>query len=257
MILRRLGGKGNMANEIQKHFPPHKIYVEPFFGAGGMFFNKPKAHNNILNDLDSDVFNLFKIVMDEKNNFKDIFKHIPIHLDLFKYWLKTQETDPIKKALRFLYLSNFGYLGAMSTLDFGAKKIEYQYKFNTLLDKTSEILKGCQFNNNDFEVFLKSITFINDGRNDRKKTFIYADPPYVNTKGNYDNFKEDDFKRLLDCLIKMDCKFAISEFNNDFVINECLKNGLNVIYLKERHNIKNKRVEILVTNYENKQTSLF
>ena len=55
MILRRLGNKKKIAKEIQKYFPPHKIYIEPFFGAGGMFFNKPKAKYNIVNDLDSDA----------------------------------------------------------------------------------------------------------------------------------------------------------------------------------------------------------
>ena len=29
MILRRLGNKSAIAKEIQKHFPPHKIYIEP------------------------------------------------------------------------------------------------------------------------------------------------------------------------------------------------------------------------------------
>ena len=48
MILRRLGNKQAIAFEIQKYFPEHKIYVEPFFGAGGMFFNKPKAKYNIV-----------------------------------------------------------------------------------------------------------------------------------------------------------------------------------------------------------------
>jgi DNA adenine methylase len=50
MILRRLGNKSKIASEIYRHFPPHRTYVEPFFGAGGMFFNKPKAKYNILND---------------------------------------------------------------------------------------------------------------------------------------------------------------------------------------------------------------
>ena len=60
MILRRLGNKQAIAHKIIPYFPPHKIYIEPFFGAGGMFFNKPKAKYNIVNDLDSDVFNLFQ-----------------------------------------------------------------------------------------------------------------------------------------------------------------------------------------------------
>lgn len=46
MILRRLGNKSKLAAKIIPYFPAHKIYIEPFFGAGGMFFNKPKAKYN-------------------------------------------------------------------------------------------------------------------------------------------------------------------------------------------------------------------
>ena len=67
MILRRLGNKSKLAVKIQQYFPKHKLYIEPFFGAGGMFFHKPKAKYNILNDLDSDVFNLFQVVTLRKN----------------------------------------------------------------------------------------------------------------------------------------------------------------------------------------------
>ena len=48
MILRRLGNKKKIAEQIQGYFPEHKIYIEPFFGAGGMFFYKPKVKYNIL-----------------------------------------------------------------------------------------------------------------------------------------------------------------------------------------------------------------
>ena len=85
MILRRMGNKAKIAKEVLKYFPAHKIYIEPFFGAGGMFFNKPKAKLNILNDLDSDVFNLFKVVIDNKEGLKDAFYKMPIHIDLLNY----------------------------------------------------------------------------------------------------------------------------------------------------------------------------
>ena len=74
MILRRLGNKKKIAKEIQKHFPVHKIYIEPFFGAGGMFFNKPKVKYNFLNDNDSEVFNLFNVVSTKKEQFEELFK---------------------------------------------------------------------------------------------------------------------------------------------------------------------------------------
>ena len=46
MMLNRKGAKTKIAKDIQKHFPKHSAYIEPFFGAGGMYFNKPKAKYN-------------------------------------------------------------------------------------------------------------------------------------------------------------------------------------------------------------------
>ena len=117
MILRRLGNKKKIAKKIQAYFPPHKIYIEPFFGAGGMFFNKPKAQYNIVNDLDSDVFNLFQVVMNQKEELEKAFYITPIHSDLLNYWKENEETEPIKKAVRFLFLSNL-------TFSFNNKKIK-------------------------------------------------------------------------------------------------------------------------------------
>lgn len=79
MILRRLGNKSRIANKIVNHFPKHEIYIELFFGAGGLFFNKPKAKYNICNNIDSEVFNLFMVA---KNNSDELYKAVyqmPIH----------------------------------------------------------------------------------------------------------------------------------------------------------------------------------
>jgi DNA adenine methylase len=134
MILRRLGNKKKIAKEIQKYFPEHKIYIEPFFGAGGMFFNKPKAKYNIVNDLDSDVFNLFQVVMNQKEELEKAFYMMPIHLDLLNYWKQNKETEPIKKALRFLFLSNLTFMGSGSVIKYGTenpKNIIYKYLDST------------------------------------------------------------------------------------------------------------------------------
>ena len=48
----------------------------------------------------------------------------------------------------------------------------------------------------------------------------------------------------------------MSEFDNEFILNQAKKRGLNVIVIGERKNLKNRRTEILITNYE-KQKSLF
>ena len=254
MILRRLGNKKKIAKKIQAYFPPHKIYIEPFFGAGGMFFNKPKAKYNIVNDLDSDVFNLFQVVMNQKEELEKAFYMMPIHSDLLDYWKENEETDPIKKALRFLFLSNFTYMGKMGTLAIGdgnTKNLLYER-----IDETNEYLKNVWFDNSDCDNFLKVSTAGRVG--ETKDIFIYCDPPYIDTDDNYSNsFTKEQSIELFDTLEATGCKFAMSEFDNPFILDQAEQRGLNVIIIGERQNLKNKRIEILVTNYENNQQSLF
>lgn len=258
MILRRLGNKKKIAQEIQQYFPPHKIYIEPFFGAGGMFFNKPKAKYNIVNDLDSDVFNLFQVVMNQKEELEKAFYMMPIHSDLLDYWKKNEETEPIKKALRFLFLSNLTFMGTGEAMRYTATKQEYPQNFKYYLEETNKKLFDVHFNNTDCVKFLNNISFQADGRNDEEKTFIYCDPPYLGTNDNYSNsFTEQDSEDLFNCLIKTKCKFAMSEFDHPFILEQAKKNNLNVIIIGERQNLKNRRTEILVTNYKNSQQTLF
>ena len=257
MILRRLGNKNNIAKEIQKHFPPHKIYVEPFFGAGGMFFNKIRANNNLLNDIDSEVFNLWIVVNEKSNELNDFMCNTPYHQDIVNYWNENKETDSIKKAARFLYLTNYVFMGKGTTLKLNAAKNEFNLRLTEKLTFCNKMLIDCQFSNLDFRKFIKSINFIQDGRQDEKQTLIYADPPYLETGNNYSqSFTENDVIDLFDCLQNTGAMFAYSEFDHPFILSQADERKLNVITIGERHNMKNRRTEILVTNYK-KPLSLF
>jgi len=259
MILRRLGNKKKIAQKIIQHFPPHKIFIDVFFGAGGLFFQKPKSKYNIVNDLDSDVFNLFQVVMNQKEELEKAFYMMPIHSDLLEYWKNNLEVDPIKKALRFLFLSNFTIMGSGSGLRIGASGGTNKNIVDENIDATFEKLKNVQINNCDFKRFINSISF-DDRKNptETNESFIYCDPPYIDTSDNYSNsFKEQDSIDLFDTLEQIGCKWAMSEFNNDFILQQAKNRGLNVHVIGERQNLKNRRTEILVTNYENNQPTLF
>ena len=252
MILRRLGNKKKIADKIQAHFPPHKIYIEPFFGAGGMFFNKPKAKYNIVNDLDSDVFNLFQVVMNQKEELEKAFYMMPIHSDLFNFYMENKIEEPIQRAIRFLFLSNFSFLGKMDCMMLGSGKATKEMFYKNI-DKTFELISGVDFSNKLASNFIKSISI-----KDKGSTFIYCDPPYLGTTDNYSNsFTEEQSESLFDTLQETKCKFAMSEFDHPFILDQAEKRGLNVIIIGERQNLKNRRTEILVTNYENRQQSLF
>jgi len=252
MILRRLGNKKMIAEKIIPYFPEHNIYIEPFFGAGGMFFKKPKAKYNIVNDIDSDVFNLFMVVVNQKEELEKAFYKMPIHSDLLNYWKKNEETDPIKKALRFLFLSNLTFMGKGTNIQFGIGNTKDFFYF--IIDKTYKMINDVKFGNYDCIKFINQLAI---GKNDINptKAFIYCDPPYLNTSNNYSNsFTKQDSIDLFNCLKKTGCKWAMSEFDNEFILNQAKERNLNITIIGDRSNLKNRRKEILVTNYVKNKT---
>lgn len=43
-VLKYPGAKWRISEWIISHFPEHKVYCEPFFGSGAVFFNKPQTY---------------------------------------------------------------------------------------------------------------------------------------------------------------------------------------------------------------------
>ena len=247
MILRRLGNKKKIAGKIIKYFPPHNYYIEPFFGAGGIFFYKPKAKYNTVNDLDSEVFNLFQVTRNRSIDLKKEWLKVPMHIDLWNYWKENKEKEPIQKALRFIYLSNFGYMGQPQTLRYNGHNTS-QIIYNNI-DKASKLLFNVEFMNHDFEDMFKKIPF--KVESDKKKAFIYCDPPYLDTQNNYNtNFNKEDSIRLFEVLKTTNIKWAMSEFDHPFILKEVRERKLNIITIGERRSLKDRRTEILITNYQ-------
>lgn len=253
MILHRIGSKKRIAHLIERYFPEHTLYIELFFGSGSMFFSKRKAQYNIVNDLNDDVFNLFQVVISHKYELIETMQMIPTHETLLDYWKNNEETEPVKRAARFLFLSNYTLFGSSNSLRFGKKVVGTNLE--PKIKKTYHALSRVQFMHCDFRDVLKKVEIL---PRDKRKTLVYADPPYLSTVNNYKtgDFTEKDSLDLFNVLEENGTRWAMSEFDHPFILDQAKQRGLNVIQLGERTNIKNKRNEILVTNYDNK-TRLF
>lgn len=255
MILTRPGNKRSMKSELLQHFPKHKMRIELFFGAGGSYFYLPKPKYAVLNDLDDDVYNLYRIILDQKEELINQIRLMPISESLLRYWKKNSEVDLMKKAIRFLLLSNFTYLGKGDTLRIGLENVKRNMIDN--IEPTFIWLQDATITNCDFREVIKKINF-SDTLLRKDEAFIYLDPIYLDTIHFYKVPKwdisdtEDCFKIMKNSGIPS----AMSEFDNPKILKLAKQYKMNVIYLKERKNIKNRRVEILITNYKDNQISL-
>lgn len=246
MVLNRLGNKKKLAQTINKYFPQHDLYIELFFGAGGMFFNKPKAKYNILNDVDSDVYNLYQVVRHNSEAFLKEWNRTPLHMDLWNYWRKNQEPDPLYKAVRFLTLSNFGYMGKPETLrfGFGGNKTDLFEK----IEQTNAMFFDVKFMNCDFREVPRRVSIKTES--EKRRAFIYSDPPYLDTDNNYSQgFKKVDVDDHFELLQNTGVKWAMSEFDHPYILQKAKEYNLQVIEIGERQALKGRRKEILIINY--------
>lgn len=251
-MIRRLGNKSKIIDLLFKYFPPHTIYVEPFFGSGSVFFRKPLSKYNHLNDLDANISLCYNFLKEAGN--ADLLVEA---IELIPYcdmvWRQLKESRPktdIDKIIKFLYISNFGYLGLPETLKIGNENSKVLLLKN--IKKTYKRLcnSNIEWQCKDFEAFFNAISLRSGA--DLNNAFCYCDPPYLHTTDNYDTpkWEVEDFVRLIETNIAKGWRFAISEFESPQVLDIAERYNLNVYLVKERRNLNNRRVEILITNYD-------
>ena len=66
--LRYPGGKFYALKHIMPYIEcvEHDEYREPFLGGGSVFFAKQKVQFNILNDLEQEIINFYKLILDDE-----------------------------------------------------------------------------------------------------------------------------------------------------------------------------------------------
>lgn len=262
--LKRIWNKKVIAKEIIKLFPPHKIYIELFFGAWWLFFNKPLARYNYLNDINSDVINCYKVMQDKQKKEKLLWlcDYTPLDENIFFEFKKTllSETDEVLRSFKFLYLSNFSLFGVGTSLKMHQWNDRNELRKNIIscynLLVKDNLKTRITFMNKNYLKILGSISFRN--KKNKKKTLVYVDPPYLDVWNNYwEDFNKiewgkSDVIKLLDYLKKYSdiwYKIAYSEFNDKFIIKEAEKRGFHINIIKERRNLWNRQTEILINNF--------
>jgi len=113
-------------------FPEHEIYVKPFSGAASVLLRKPRSHGEVYNDLNQDIFNLFRDLRDEKiaTRLREVCELTPYSRDEFQ--LAYQHTyDPVERARRTIVRSTMGFGSGAATRHKTGFRCEARRKYTT------------------------------------------------------------------------------------------------------------------------------
>lgn len=182
-LLRYHGGKWLLAPWIISHFPPHRIYVEPFGGAASVLIRKERSYAEVYNDLDDDVVNLFRVLRDEKQSSALHFAvlHTPFARTEFAEAYKLTD-DPVERARRLIIRSFMGFgsdghngarrTGFRSNSRGSGTTPSYDWAhYDEALELIIWRLRGVVIENRDaIDVMAQQ---------DTPETLHYVDPPYV------------------------------------------------------------------------------
>lgn len=100
-ILNYPGSKWSMAEWIIDHMPVHETYLEPFFGSGAVYFNKPISAVETINDIDGRIVNMFRVMRDHSDVLAEKVELTPYSRAEYDLSFEIVE-DPIEDARRML-----------------------------------------------------------------------------------------------------------------------------------------------------------
>lgn len=207
--------------------PYHKVYLEPFFGSGAVFFKKTPSKVETINDIDGQVVNLFKVIREQPEKLARLIYFTPWARDeyLDSYNLTG---DSLEDARRFI-VRCWQAFGTKTNTRSGWRS-DVQGKRGTTVTKqwnnvpesiiqAAERLRNAQIENQPAIEIIR--------RYKSPDVLIYADPPYpLSTKSGkmyaYE-MTNDEHLELLKILDQHPGPVIISSYSCDMYDNQ-LKN---------------------------------
>ena len=256
------GGKSHIISALRAFLPPGRRLIEPFVGAGSVFFNTDYPEY-LLGDVNEDLILVHQTLQAYSDVFIDACRalFVPENNTPDRYYELRDEfnstMDPWRKATLFVYLNRHGIHGLTRYNRRGHFNTSFGYRTRIYFPEAEMRL---------FAEHTKRATFIHADFRDlmseaRPGDVVYCDPPYV-PLSNTANFTEyapggfswHDHMALAECareLARRGVTVAIS--NHRTPETESLYQGATIVSVKAPRNVGNqhphaKRVaeEILV-----------
>lgn len=251
-ILNYPGAKWGMAKQIVSMMPPHRSYLEPFFGSGAVLFNKPPSAIETVNDIDGDITNFFKVLRERPEELAEAISLTPYSRDVFNDAHENRGTESFDRAYRFAIRSRMGhgfktYQKTGFKIDVYARERSYCVNcWNTMPERIFEAaarLKSVQIENRPALELIRKFNYDN--------VLIYADPPYLlNTRGGKQYRHEMDEQEHIELLAALKAHrgpVIISGYPSDMYDREL--RGWSTVHKRSYNQNSDARTEVLWFNY--------
>ncbi|MDC0802714.1 DNA adenine methylase [Clostridium paraputrificum] len=244
----RVGGKSKLRKTIIGMIPEHKCYIELFFGAGWVYFGKEPSKAEVINDIDKELINLFRMI---KYHGPEVERQLEYEFsgrDIFEEYKNCtlEYLTEIHRAVRFLYIITQSFAGKGGVYGYGTTgKPSQQIFYTNALKDIRERLKNTFVENLDFSKIIDKY--------DREYSFFFCDPPYFETAGYGNKFGEEEHLILRDKLKNIKGKFLLT-INDHPKVREWYE-GFNIKEVEVNYSISRKEEargrykELIITNY--------
>lgn len=259
-ILRYPGSKWRMADWIVNRFPArerYKVYVEPFFGSGAVFFTKSPSPLEILNDKDEQVVNFFRVCRDSPNLLASRLALTPCSRTEFRAAQTFAPSDDLIENARMLAVRYWQGIGRMDATtgwkrDTRNRASNVAHTWAGLPDRIAPAamrLKNAQIECCDAVNLIREYN--------APDVLLYVDPPYLGDLRNGDMYRcemSDTFQheKLLDALRAHKGYVLVSGYHSD-LYDSVLKDWYREEFSARAMN-NTRRTEVLWMNYEPEHT---
>lgn len=208
-----IGGKRSLAKRLVERIDatPHDLYAEPFVGMGGVFFRRGRRpKKEVINDISTDVVNLFRLLQRHYQQLLDVLKWQVCSRAEFERLvsLDASRLTDLERAARFLYLQRTGFGGKVWKPSFGVTRTNPARwdltKLVPMLEDAHERLCGVDIERMAYGRLIATY--------DTPGTLFYLDPPYFGCETDYGPgvFSRDDFGLLRGILEGIQGRFIMS-----------------------------------------------
>ena len=247
--LSYIGGKRALAKRVIAIFPAHTTYVEAFAGGAQVFFHKEPSKVEVLNDLDGEIVNFFRVC---QLHHEELLRYLRFVLVSRKWYGLLRTTDPatltdVQRAARYLYLLKNSYASLVRHPSYGWNVVQPPgfnlERLPQLIENAHKRLERVQIECLSYEEVLR--------RYDRPTTLFYLDPPYFRRKLYRYNLEDADFAKLAERVEGLRGKFVLSL--NDVpevraLFHHFHIHGIELAYTAQKRAGRRYR-EVLITNF--------